>query len=651
MKFKLALAYILVILFLLFTRVAHAQTVNYPLNANPDVPRNLHTYTQSVFIEIAAATSCQISGIDPVNPGGKCLGIDPKTGKIGFVENGGGLIGIMGNLIAMTFQIPASGTHYTAYLAQNFGIAKPAFAQAQGVGFTGLKPLLAIWTIFRNLIYLLFVFVFIIIGLGIMFRIKIDPRTVMTIQNQIPKIIVALILVTFSYAIAGFLIDMMYVSMYLVYNIFAPLVDPGSGAVGINVPELGRVSSGVVGTGSLNPVNLQGSNPLSAVGALGGVKMVIGASAGIGSIIGSLFDGTMGRIIATVISTIIGGGIGSIGAFGLGSLIGAGIGFATGAIFGSKVFAVIGGLIAFIVLSTAVLTALFRLWFQLLKAYIAILINIVLGPFWIAAGLIPTSTLSFSAWVRGLIADLASFPTTLIMLLFGKVFIDAFGANGSDENFVPPFVGNPGDHNAFAALIGVGIILLTPNVVNLIRQALKVPQTKLTAGIGQSVGIGAGIVGAPVQGIGRHVWGVDPYTRQPRVLTRHILERLGDLGEGTSGPINAIARRAVGPLRAILGVHPDVPLWTRQERQMTPAQRAARRQVRSTRDIQAAERELEDQERATRGTPAQAAAPGAAGPASTPPATPPPTPPPQEAPSGGTAAETPKEGEEGPKAT
>jgi len=40
---------------------AEAQsTLNYPPQTNPDVPKNLHTYTQSTIIELLAAASCQL---------------------------------------------------------------------------------------------------------------------------------------------------------------------------------------------------------------------------------------------------------------------------------------------------------------------------------------------------------------------------------------------------------------------------------------------------------------------------------------------------------------------------------------------------------------------------------------------------------------
>ena len=66
-----------------FLKPVHAQSTNpYSLpNTNPDVPRNLHTYSQNVVLEVLAAFSCQLTGIDPLGPNSKCLGYDLKTGR------------------------------------------------------------------------------------------------------------------------------------------------------------------------------------------------------------------------------------------------------------------------------------------------------------------------------------------------------------------------------------------------------------------------------------------------------------------------------------------------------------------------------------------------------------------------------------------
>ncbi|HVZ12803.1 MAG TPA: hypothetical protein VG965_07295 [Patescibacteria group bacterium] len=547
-----------VFLLLLLVFAAHAapsfaqtqssnQSIKSFTNTDPDVPQNLHTYTQSVFIEIAAAISCQITGIDPTNPSAKCLGIDPNTHKIGYVENGGGLITLTGSMIAQTFDIPVSTSDYVRYMAGNFGIAKNTYADNStsssptefntdsgsdnGVGFTGLKKMLPLWVVFRNLIYMIFVFIFVVIGIGIMFRVKIDPRTVMTIQNQIPKIIIALILVTFSYAIAGFLIDLMYVFMYIVYNTFA--------------------AAHLIDVAGLSPAKMQGQTPLQAINFFGGIGIAWKASTGIGSILASLFDGTTGKLIVGIVSGIILAIVGGGATLNPIALVGGlALGFAGGLLAGNQIVGVIGEIIAFVVISAAILTALFRLWFQLIKTYISILINVVLAPFWIAGGLIPTSPLSFTGWLRDMLANLMSYPVVLFMLLIGRVFVETFGNGNSANNFTPPFIGNPGNTKSFGALIGLGIILLTPNVVNLIRQAVKAPSGKIAAGIGQSISIGAGVVSSPISSFGKKMWGVDQYTREAKPLYHWALKGLHGITtkEGALGKLG----KPLGPVYNVL---------------------------------------------------------------------------------------------------
>ncbi len=200
------------------------QSTTTPLpRTNPDVPHNQHTFVQSLLIELMAAGVCILSGIDVLTPEKGCLGIDPQTRRIGYMPSPlsqeepaiGGLLGEMAGMIGMLYTPPASSVEYVRYLADNFGIQK-AYAQDKGTGFSSLSSMLGLYTITRNL---LMVVIFILIGLGIMLRLKIDPRTVMSIQNQIPRIVVALLLVTFSYAIVGLLVDLMWVSTYAGINI------------------------------------------------------------------------------------------------------------------------------------------------------------------------------------------------------------------------------------------------------------------------------------------------------------------------------------------------------------------------------------------------------------------------------------------------
>ena len=358
-------------------------------NTNPDVPKNLGTWTQNVMIEVMQSMVCQLAGTLPASSNMQCLGVDPQTGKIGFVKNGQGAIGVMTHLIAVLYTPPAHFADYTRYLAQNFGIAKSSYAQTQGID--SISTLANAWIVFRNFVYILFVIVFIVIGVAIMLRVRIDPRTVMSIQNQIPKLIIGLVLVTFSFAIAGLLIDLMWLTIYLVINTFA-LADS-------NI-QAGQVTLAL----NRNPLDFAGNE--SVLGGL--ANLVFNSASAIGLVIYDLVanSGAMG--------TQGGGGVIEF-ILNLPSVL---VATVIGALVG-----VIATILAFLIILIAVLWALLRLWFTLLMAYVNILIDILFAPFWIVAGLFPGAgpKVGFSAWFRDILANLAAFPTAIGMFLLGRI--------------------------------------------------------------------------------------------------------------------------------------------------------------------------------------------------------------------------------------
>lgn len=657
----------------------------YPINTNSDVPQNLHTYTQSVVLELISALSCQLAGIDPLNPKGQCLGADPKTGKLGFVKSNGGALGFVTDTIGMTFQIPISSGQYIALLSSHFGIAKPALAAttpAGGYGFNALTPVLGLWTAMRDIVYIFFVLIFVFIGIGVMFRRKIDPRSVMTIQNSLPKIVVGLILVTFSYAISGFLVDMMYVTMYATYDVISgaapnheikylkpgdvqnqnpfyaagaiydvnPFVglpkltqDAALGAVGIlkdaagigdyngtklTDEEKARLSTaskdgsggpptvsgtfasmfdrfGDIITGIFEQFPSIGIGPLSTklITDLGG-KLIAApfkiASLFLGGVAvaeqttySKLFqngggDTMLGRIIRTV--SVIGGvytGI-QLGQWDLAAGAHAGAEVAVvveagtkgdlgaecsgicsgpiGASIGAIVIAplidnmlrtTLPNLIGFFIILGIVITALLKLWFQLIKSYIYILLHVILAPFWIALGLIPGTgegSVGFGPWLRGLIANLAAFPVTYAMILFAKILTEKVSAPGS---FIPPLIGTQ-KPEMFQAIFGIAILLAIPEMLNLVKTALKAPAGKVGAGVGGAIGAGVGLTKSlaspaarPLIGhknpmTGKMMWGTLP--NLGKRVGGNIAQKVG-----ASIP-TPIRQRAGGPLaRAVQG--------------------------------------------------------------------------------------------------
>lgn len=104
---------------------------------------------------------------------------------------------------------PISAITYFRNIGERLKIVPKA--SAQGFGFEAGEPILNLWKISRNITYLLLILVFVAIAFMIMFRVKISPQTVITVQSALPKIVLTLILITFSYAIAGLMIDLMYI--------------------------------------------------------------------------------------------------------------------------------------------------------------------------------------------------------------------------------------------------------------------------------------------------------------------------------------------------------------------------------------------------------------------------------------------------------
>jgi len=544
---KLATLFLALLFVFLFTQApAFAQSITPQAtqaqpylapNTNPDVPNNLHTFSQSLMLEIMSSLTCNLSGKDLLSKDGRCLGFDPTTGKLGYVQNTGGALGAMSSMIAILYTPPLHTSDFIAYMGQNFGLAKPSYAQVTGIGFEGLRPLLNAWVVFRNVVYLLIVFIFILIGLAIMLRVRIDPRTVMTIQNQIPKIIISLILVTFSFAIAGFLIDLMWVSIYVVINLMAQ-ADPKIIATGANSVANGIYNPAPQFANDVLSGGGWGIHNIAATGA-SAIRQIIqdfirpetiiptsGSSNGggcsfgplcpwtdtFGNQIGALTKGDLVGVITAPISTVIGG---------IGDSVGQAI---------SVIVSWIVGILAYLILIIALLWALLRLWFALLKAYISILIDVIFAPFWIISGLIPgQQSAGFGAWLRDMAGNLAAFPAAIMMFLLARLFSDSFTAGATTSGstaFIPPLLGQNAS-NYIAGLVAIGVILATPGIVDMTKKAFKAPKLDLGP-IGQSIGVG---VGAPKKLIGGTIGtATDPFLAQEEAAAKKAEEKGASVG-------------------------------------------------------------------------------------------------------------------------
>jgi hypothetical protein len=352
-----------------------------------------------------------------------------------------GALAASGNLIVALYSAPpASGVQYFAQTIQKLNPVKSAYAAdtSGGIGFGALQPVQRAWSVFRNISYVGFVIVFVIMGFMIMFRAHISPQAVATVQDSIPRIVVALILVTFSYAIAGLMIDIMFVFLNIIVN------------------------------------------ALTAAGLLSGTT--IGQDVFQKSVFG-VISSNWKHIFTTVADS-------------LANIIDQSI--SLGPI--DKIFGFFGGTLGAIVVGIAVLFIMFRIFFMLLMAYVMIIVLTMVAPFFFLIQALPGRN-GAGEWFKQMGSQIAVFPTVAIMFVFAGVLGGLGGGNGAiDAGNVgqfPLLVGGL-DPAVIGKLIGIGILLMTPSAAELVRNALGVkggPQGAF-APAGAALGAGAGVLGA-----------------------------------------------------------------------------------------------------------------------------------------------------------
>lgn len=416
--------------------------------------------------------------------------ITPSQINLAEVKDGS-LVAVLGGITAkiMTTK-PASSLDYLAYVSNNLKnhhVINEAYAASPGYGFQSLAPILPLWRAFRNISYLLFALGFVLYGVMIMFRVKIDAKTAASIQLAIPKLIVTLLLITFSYAIVGFLIDISTVASAMVI----PILKAGEILADVN-----NVLPFVAGGGTI-------------LGALGS-WFVNGISAAIVApfiFFNLIIGGLLGTAVATVVTAII--NIGTLG---------------------------IAGLLFGICIMLMVAYAYIKLIFKLFQAFFSIIVSLIFSPIILLGNLIPGSN-SISTWLMTIVGNLAVFPVASFFLVLSYALMCqpllsiiptkligisipgisiSFNTQAAMENLLgvktlstfsniwtPPmtipgagsvlttgtWTGSVG--SLMLATIGFGLLLMASKYVDMVTEALKVPPFKYGSAIGEALAVPA----------------------------------------------------------------------------------------------------------------------------------------------------------------
>jgi len=353
----------------------------------------------------------------------------------------------------------------------NFNIVQPVIAQTGGFGYGHMGIMLPLWQVSRNLAYTFLVLFMVIFAFMIMFRVKISPQTVISIQSALPKIIIAAILATFSYAIAGLVIDLMYV----VAGMLAGFLDPLPWGLGFR-----SIYNAI--TGSNGDLTL--TSPLM--------------------ILGTMFTYTILFFLLIVANFV--------------------------AMF-TGVFSLFSMLLSVIMLLLVIWLIILCVWYMikipwmLIKTLINIYLSVAVAPIQIVAGSIMPN-IGFGAWFKNLIANVMVFPLVGLMFFLAFVFLGysavtigetvidrnivieilrfwgvnvdiGIGVFGASSLWSPPFLGSGAEITPLIfALMSFGIIIAIPKASDILKAIIMGAKFDYGTAIGEAAAPVSGLWGA-----------------------------------------------------------------------------------------------------------------------------------------------------------
>lgn len=445
---------------------------------------------------------------------------------------GGAMGSIASFMTAMYSNPPVRTAEYIADWSQNKDLIKPAYAQVTGSGNAVLSPIFNIWKLTQQIAFIGMIIIFLVVGFMIMFRTRINPQTVISAQAALPGLVIGIILIYFSYFLAGLIIDTTFVATHLAGNLLeGKLIQPA-----------------ILESGTTDKL-LKEANVLGIFNAFLKGPNIIEVAATTGQTLDFLSDGLVGRIV-NVVSVIGGCYIGNLVAGPIGCAVG---GISTGALslltpLTEYAFGGLIGLIFYLVLIIALLIAMFKLLFSLVSAYITLIINTIIAPLVFLMGSLPGRQSSITNWFKTMFANALIFPAVFAALLFAAYILNfnqypfnvAAGPGDFSSGTVPLLAGFP---SLFIKLVlAYGILLLTPTIPDMVRGAFGIKGSPL----GQA-GLGAFVAGFGVSRAGvTRGWGMGTaqLARQREAYQRALAQyQVGAADEAPTLPTDRVGSR------------------------------------------------------------------------------------------------------------
>lgn len=354
----------------------------------------------------------------------------------------GGALGAMDNAVYSMFN-NFEGINIPNYLASEWvpgfdSGSNSIYAASDGYGYLQESNIDGLWDRLRLISYVFFVVILIVAGFMIMFRQKIGGQLAVSVFNVLPNVIISLILVTFSFAIVGLLLNF--------------------GVLAVNV-----VSS-VLGVTADSAITVD--SPFSLIGSvLSGKVDVTGGNAAIAGV------GT------TAIAALVG--------------ILAAITGATGGV------AVVAGIITFlfigILIAAIVIYASVRVYITILTAYLSIIFNTILGPLFLTIAAFPGQSYMITDWLNKVLKGVLTFPLVYFFLNLGAFIMSceiniSFPSGLMSGDFANVATGSDSLVGWFLkAFVVIGLFFFAADSPKLLDDFLVVNGGKAAAGAVESV--------------------------------------------------------------------------------------------------------------------------------------------------------------------
>ncbi len=339
-----------------------------------------------------------------------------------------------------------------------------------GLGFNLLKPIQNYWILSRNISYIAMIIIIIIVSFLVMFKANLQGQTQVTIANSIPNIVIALLMITISYPLSGFAIDLITIGsnalqQILVQNEFSPGYKDIWSQKEMNIFYAGEMDSFSLETLermsfklSDPKLHLQPDDPRMSVWEAWGSARIQLLKPSEGESFSSVIPdvGLIGGMLKNVVKSVE-----SVGALK----------------------DVLGYVVGFIFIITA-LTISFKLFFKLVIKYLILIILPIISPFIMLTIALPGQGIkNIMAYFKTLLASSLSFISVYAVFLF-MIVLTHDTQFTHEIKFTPPLLGytqgaQQGEStfvvgDLLKMILAFGLFLSTPIIPDMLDQYLNV---------------------------------------------------------------------------------------------------------------------------------------------------------------------------------